>query len=157
VAGLPGESKACVLQNVSITCRQKLLASAIAARHKQHTTYQPVVLNFCRLLLYNVLHEHLHLETDMKPDIHPAYRPVLFHDTAADVFFLIGSTVDTDRTQQHTDGNTYPYVALDVSSASHPMYTGQQRKTTTEGRIAGFNKRFATFGSGGKKDSSAAE
>jgi large subunit ribosomal protein L31 len=94
----------------------------------------------------------------MKADIHPAYRTVLFHDTAADVFFLIGSTVDTDRTQVHGDGNTYPYVALDVSSASHPMYTGQQRKTTTEGRIAGFNKRFATFGSGGaKNDSPAAE
>jgi len=92
------------------------------------------------------------METTMKADIHPAYRTVLFHDTAADAFFLIGSTVDTDRTQQHTDGNSYPYVALDVSSASHPMYTGQQRKTTTEGRIAGFNKRFATFGSGGKKD-----
>ncbi|WP_341521072.1 type B 50S ribosomal protein L31 [Pseudomonas sp. G.S.17] len=93
----------------------------------------------------------------MKPDIHPTYRTVLFHDTAADVFFLIGSTVDTERTQQHTDGKTYPYVALDVSSASHPMYTGQQRKTTTEGRIAGFNKRFATFGSGGKKDAEAAQ
>ncbi|EGH29966.1 50S ribosomal protein L31 type B [Pseudomonas syringae pv. japonica str. M301072] len=87
----------------------------------------------------------------MKPDIHPQYRTVLFHDTAADAYFLIGSTVDTDRTQQHTDGTTYPYVALDVSSASHPMYTGQQRKTTTEGRIAGFNKRFAAFGSAGKK------
>ncbi|MDB6142771.1 MAG: rpmE2 [Pseudomonas sp.] len=88
----------------------------------------------------------------MKSDIHPNYRPVLFHDTASDTFFLIGSTVDTDRTQKHSDGETYPYVALDISSASHPMYTGQQRKTTTEGRIAGFNKRFATFGSGGKKE-----
>ncbi|TDV70129.1 type B 50S ribosomal protein L31 [Pseudomonas sp. LP_7_YM] len=83
----------------------------------------------------------------MKPDIHPAYRQVLFHDTAADVCFLIGSTVDTDRTHKHSDGNTYPHVALDVCSASHPRYTGQQRKTTTEGRIAGFNKRFAGFGS----------
>lgn len=92
----------------------------------------------------------------MKSDIHPAYRTVLFHDTAADAYFLIGSTVDTDRTQQHSDGQTYPYVALDVSSASHPMYTGQQRKTTTEGRIAGFNKRFATFGSGAKKEDAAA-
>ena len=92
------------------------------------------------------------LEYTMKADIHPDYRKVLFHDTAADVFFLIGSTVDTDRTHTHTDGNSYPYVALDVSSASHPMYTGQQRKTTTEGRIAGFNKRFATFGSGAKKE-----
>lgn len=81
----------------------------------------------------------------MKAGIHPAYRPVLFHDTAADVYFLIGSTVDTDRTLVHSDGQTYPYVALDVSSASHPVYTGQQRKTTVEGRVAGFNKRFAGF------------
>ncbi|MEE1886969.1 type B 50S ribosomal protein L31 [Pseudomonas carassii] len=81
----------------------------------------------------------------MKAGIHPAYRPVLFHDTAADVFFLIGSTVETDRTLEHSDGQTYPYVALDVSSASHPVYTGQQRKTTVEGRVAGFNKRFAGF------------
>ncbi|KAA8713876.1 type B 50S ribosomal protein L31 [Pseudomonas cannabina] len=93
----------------------------------------------------------------MKLDIHPAYRTVLFHDTAADAYFLIGSTVDTDRTHQHTDGTTYPYVALDVSSASHPIYTGQQRKTTNEGRIAGFNKRFATFGSGARKDAEAAQ
>jgi large subunit ribosomal protein L31 len=87
----------------------------------------------------------------MKPNIHPEYRDVLFHDTAADVYFLIGSTVETDREQEHSDGKTYPYVALDVSSASHPMYTGQQRQATTEGRIAGFNKRFAAFGSGTKK------
>ncbi|MGY4819060.1 type B 50S ribosomal protein L31 [Pseudomonas chlororaphis subsp. piscium] len=86
----------------------------------------------------------------MKANIHPAYRTVLFHDTAADVYFLIGSTLDTDRTQRHSDGNTYPYVALDVSCASHPVYTGQQRKTQSEGRIAGFNKRFASFGSSGK-------
>ena len=92
----------------------------------------------------------------MRPDIHPAYRTVLFHDTAADVFFLIGSTVDTPRTHAHSDGQTYPYVALDVSSASHPIYTGQQRKTTTEGRIAGFNKRFAGFGSA-LKDTSVAQ
>ncbi|AZC26376.1 MULTISPECIES: type B 50S ribosomal protein L31 [Pseudomonas] len=86
----------------------------------------------------------------MKPGIHPTYRTVLFHDTAADVYFLIGSTVDTDRTQQYSDGQTYPYVALDVSSASHPVYTGQQRKTQSEGRIAGFNKRFSAFGSSAK-------
>ena len=88
----------------------------------------------------------------MKPGIHPEYRTVLFHDTAADVFFLIGSTADTDRTYTYIDGNTYPYVPLDVSSASHPIYTGQQRKTQAEGRIAGFNKRFAGFGSTPKKD-----
>jgi large subunit ribosomal protein L31 len=82
----------------------------------------------------------------MKPGIHPEYRPVLFHDTTADAFFLIGSTVQTDRTHTHTDGETYPYVLLDVSSASHPIYTGQARQTKHEGRIAGFNKRFGVFG-----------
>jgi large subunit ribosomal protein L31 len=79
----------------------------------------------------------------MKPAIHPDYRPVLFHDTSANVYFLIGSTAETTRTHVHEDGNTYPYIALDVSSASHPVYTGQQRQTKAEGRIAGFQKRFA--------------
>lgn len=85
----------------------------------------------------------------MKPGIHPSYRPVLFHDVAADVYFLIGSTVDTDKTREY-QGATYPYVSLDVSSASHPIYTGKQRQTKTEGRIAGFNKRFAGFAGGAK-------
>jgi len=82
----------------------------------------------------------------MRPDIHPLYRSVLFHDTSANVFFLIGSTAETDRTYAHTDGKTYPYIALDVSSASHPMYTGQQRQTTSEGRVASFQKRFGAIG-----------
>ncbi|WP_423358606.1 type B 50S ribosomal protein L31 [Pseudomonas citronellolis] len=81
----------------------------------------------------------------MKPGIHPEYRPVLFHDTAADVFYLIRSTAQTDKTYTYVDGNTYPYMTLDVSSASHPVYTGEQRKTKAEGRVAGFNKRFAGF------------
>lgn len=81
----------------------------------------------------------------MKPGIHPDYRTVLFHDVAADAFWLIRSTVSTDKTYTHEDGNTYPYVALDVSSASHPVYTGKERRAKTEGRVAGFNKRFAGF------------
>ena len=83
----------------------------------------------------------------MKADIHPKYQTVLFHDTAANVHYLIGSAVETDRTQMHDDGKIYPYVALDISSASHPVYTGQQRQTTAEGRIAGFNKRFGAISS----------
>lgn len=81
----------------------------------------------------------------MKPGIHPNYRPVLFHDVAANAFWLIGSTMDTDKTYVHSDGRSYPYVMLDVSSASHPVYTGQERKAKAEGRVAGFNKRFAGF------------
>lgn len=88
----------------------------------------------------------------MKPGIHPQYRPVLFHDTAADVFFLIRSTAKTDRTHTHSDGNTYPYIALDVSSASHPVYTGQKRENKAEGRVASFNKRFAGFAGKGRSD-----
>jgi large subunit ribosomal protein L31 len=83
----------------------------------------------------------------MKTNTHPNYREVLFHDTAADAFFLTGSTAKTNSVKKHSDGNTYPYLALDVSSASHPSYTGEQRKIGNEGRIAGFNKRFAGFSS----------
>jgi large subunit ribosomal protein L31 len=90
----------------------------------------------------------------MRADIHPDYRPVLFHDTTADAFFLIGSTVKTGKTHAHTDGVTYPYVSLDISSASHPFYTGETRQMKTEGRVASFNKRFGRFG---KKATDGAE
>ena len=60
----------------------------------------------------------------MTPGIHPDDRTVLFHDNAADAYFLIGSTMDTDRTHVHTDGSTYPFEVRDISSASHPVYTG---------------------------------
>ena len=77
----------------------------------------------------------------MKPGIHPKYRDVVFHDTASDEYFVIGSTIDTDRTIEH-NSKTYPYVTIDVSSASHPFYTGKQRAAKTDGQIAKFNKRF---------------
>ncbi|RVU32060.1 type B 50S ribosomal protein L31 [Rheinheimera riviphila] len=81
----------------------------------------------------------------MKKNIHPAYRTVLFHDLSVDAFFLVGSTIDTSRTYQWTDGETYPYIALDVSSASHPFYTGRQKVTQTEGRVAAFSKKFGAL------------
>lgn len=77
----------------------------------------------------------------MKSDIHPEYRDVLFHDTTADTYFVVGSTVETDRTQEY-EGKTYPYVTIDISSASHPYYTGKQRVSQNDGRIAKFNKRY---------------
>lgn len=80
----------------------------------------------------------------MQKDIHPAYQDVLFHDTNADAYFIIGSTVKTNQTREY-EGKTYPYVTLDISSASHPFYTGEQRQTSNEGRVASFNKRFARF------------
>jgi len=80
----------------------------------------------------------------MCPRIHPDYQQVLFHDTNADVYFVIGSTLKPTQTREY-EGQTYPYVTLDISSASHPFYTGEQRQTSNEGRVASFNKRFARF------------
>ncbi len=80
----------------------------------------------------------------MRDHIHPEYREVLFHDTNANAFFVIGSTLNSDQTREH-EGKVYPYVSLDISSASHPFYTGEQRQTSNEGRVANFNKRFARF------------
>lgn len=77
----------------------------------------------------------------MRPGIHPTYRKVLFHDTTNDTYFLIGSTVETNRTAEY-QGKTYPYMTIEVSSASHPFYTGKQRASHKDGRIARFNKRF---------------
>ena len=58
----------------------------------------------------------------MKPDIHPEYRQVLFHDTSVDHYFLVGSPAQTEETMEY-EGQTYPYVQLELSSASHPFYT----------------------------------
>ena len=78
----------------------------------------------------------------MRPNIHPEYRKVLFHDLASNTCFLIGSTLQTDRTKQWEDGNTYPYVTLDVSSASHPFYTGKQKIVDTGGRVDKFRRKY---------------
>ncbi len=85
----------------------------------------------------------------MKPDIHPGYRTVVFHDTSADHYIKVGSTIRTER-QIELDGVAYPYVAIDVSSVSHPFYTGKQKILTSEGSTARFNQRFARFFKGGK-------
>ncbi|GAA6170102.1 type B 50S ribosomal protein L31 [Sessilibacter corallicola] len=81
----------------------------------------------------------------MKPDIHPEYRDVVFHDTTSDSYFVIGSTLKTDRTIDY-QGATYPYMTIDVSSKSHPFYTGKQRVSQNDGRVAKFNKRYKRGG-----------
>ena len=80
----------------------------------------------------------------MKPATHPNYRTVVFHDTSADTYFTVGSTIATARTIER-DGQTYPYVTLDISSASHPYYTGKQKEFSKEGSTARFNQRFGRF------------
>ncbi len=81
----------------------------------------------------------------MKKHIHPNYRKVVFHDTSVDKYFVIGSTLETDRTIEWEDGKTYPYMTIEVSSESHPYYTGKQRVIQKEGRVANFNRRFSRF------------
>lgn len=62
----------------------------------------------------------------MKAGIHPDYRKVVFHDTTVDHYFVVGSTLQTDRTIEW-EGKTYPYITIEVSSESHPFYTAEQR------------------------------
>lgn len=81
----------------------------------------------------------------MKEGIHPEYRKVIFHDTSVNKYFLIGSTLQTDRKMIWEDGDEYPYMTLDISSESHPFYTGEQRVVSTEGRVANFNRRFGAL------------
>ncbi|HDN9019195.1 TPA: type B 50S ribosomal protein L31 [Aeromonas salmonicida] len=89
----------------------------------------------------------------MRPDIHHEYRKVLFHDLTGNTYFLVGSTLKTDRTKLWEDGKTYPYVTLDVSSASHPFYTGKQKQIGKEGQVARFGQRFGQFFNKGKDKS----
>lgn len=78
----------------------------------------------------------------MKPDIHPAYRPVVFEDTSSEFKFLTKSTIETTETIEWTDGETYPLAKVDISSASHPFYTGKQILVDTTGRVERFRKRY---------------
>ncbi|MFJ8949843.1 type B 50S ribosomal protein L31 [Streptomyces sp. NPDC102381] len=82
----------------------------------------------------------------MKPGIHPAYRPVVFRDKAAGFAFLTRSTLTTDRTVEWEDGRTYPVYDVEVSSASHPFYTGTARVMDTAGRVERFERRFGHRG-----------
>lgn len=78
----------------------------------------------------------------MKKDIHPDYHPVVFRDPSANFAILTRSTITSDKSIEWTDGNTYPLVDVDVSSASHPFYTGRSRVLDTAGRVERFNERY---------------
>lgn len=79
----------------------------------------------------------------MKKDIHPVYKDVLFYDVSAGTKFLSRSTKVPTETMKGDDGKEYPVIRLDISSASHPFYTGQKRMIDTEGRVERFQKKYA--------------
>lgn len=87
----------------------------------------------------------------MKQGIHPTYGPVVFRDTSTGDMFLTRSTLagttagGPDRqlpTVEWADGQTYPVVDVEISSASHPFYTGTARVIDTAGQVEKFNRRY---------------
>jgi large subunit ribosomal protein L31 len=91
----------------------------------------------------------------VKKDIHPNYRPVVFMDAAANFSFLTRSCVQTGETIQWQDGNEYPLYKLEISSASHPFFTGKMKFVDTTGRVEKFQKKFA--GNYGQKPKAAGD
>lgn len=79
----------------------------------------------------------------MKSNIHPNYRDVVFYDTSSEFKFLTKSTIETNETIVWTDGISYPVYKIEVSSESHPFYTGKKMMLDTAGRVEKFNKRYA--------------
>ncbi|MER5892885.1 type B 50S ribosomal protein L31 [Streptomyces sp. NPDC001876] len=82
----------------------------------------------------------------MKSSIHPVSRPVVFRDIAAGTAFLTRSTADAERRVEWEDGNTYPVIDVETSSASHPFYTGTRQVLDTAGRVEQFRRRYGTSG-----------
>lgn len=79
----------------------------------------------------------------MKKDIHPSnFRPVVFEDTSTNARFIISSTVATKDTVEH-EGKEYPLFRVEISSASHPFYTGNETIIDTAGRVEKFKNRAA--------------
>lgn len=79
----------------------------------------------------------------MKADIHPTYKPVVFQDISSDFSFLTQSTMTGKDTIKWEDGQEYPLIKVEISSHSHPFFTGKQKIVDTAGRIDKFHRRYA--------------
>ena len=79
----------------------------------------------------------------MKAGIHPEYRDVVFQDVTSNFAFLTRSTLSSKETIKWEDGQEYPLLKVEISSASHPFYTGKQKLVDTSGRVDKFRKRYA--------------
>ncbi len=86
----------------------------------------------------------------MKSELHPEYRYVVFQDTSSDFRFLTRSTIETKDTVEWEDGKTYPLAKVEISSESHPFYTGKQILVDSGGRVERFRRRYAKVGSSEK-------
>jgi large subunit ribosomal protein L31 len=79
----------------------------------------------------------------MRKNIHPKVRQVVFKDISSDFSFLGTSTMDSKETIKWKDGKSYPLIRLEISSASHPFFTGKQRVLDTGGRIDRFKEKYS--------------
>ncbi|MFC9475733.1 MULTISPECIES: type B 50S ribosomal protein L31 [unclassified Nocardia] len=87
----------------------------------------------------------------MKAGIHPDYHPVVFEDASTGKQFLTRSTANSDRTIEWADGNTYPLMLVDVTSDSHPFWTGTARNLDTQGRVEKFERKYGKRSRAGKE------
>lgn len=78
----------------------------------------------------------------MKTDIHPDYHPVVFLDTSTGFKFLTRTTMTSKDTVEWEDGKEYPLIKVDISSASHPYYTGKMKYVDSAGRVEKFQKKY---------------
>ena len=78
----------------------------------------------------------------MKQGIHPDYHPVVFEDSSTGYKFLSGSTATSSETVKWEDGNEYPLIRVEVTSDSHPFYTGKQKFTQADGAVDKLNKKY---------------
>ncbi|GLY64801.1 type B 50S ribosomal protein L31 [Amycolatopsis taiwanensis] len=78
----------------------------------------------------------------MKPGLHPDYHPVVFQDSSTGDAFLTRSTITSGQTIQWGDGNTYPLVVVEVTSWSHPFWTGARRIMDSAGQVEKFHRRY---------------
>lgn len=79
----------------------------------------------------------------MKPDIHPNYRHVVFQDTSSGDLLLTRSTIETSETIEY-EGQTYPLAKVEISSFTHPFFTGQMKIVDTAGRVERFERRYGS-------------
>ncbi len=78
----------------------------------------------------------------MKKNIHPEYKTVVFEDISSGERFLTRSTITTKDSIKWEDGNNYPLIKVEISSASHPFYTGKNTFRSRAGRVERFNKKY---------------
>lgn len=78
----------------------------------------------------------------MRKDIHPEYNEVVFHDTSSDYKLITRSTMKSKETITMEDGKEYPLIKVEVSSASHPFFTGKKLFVDTAGRVEKFQKKY---------------